>query len=366
MTEEQKYIAEQEEESSIDFAHIFSVLRSHKKTYYKVLSITFVVGCILMLSVPNYYKCEVLLSPELSTSRSSNSLSVLAQQFGMKMGTNAMTNTEALFPTLYPELMNSTDFKITLFPVMIHKKDSTRMMSYYDYLKNEQKVPWWSEAIKATFEGIGSLFPKKEVEEEEPDTLNPFMLTKKQASIVKMLEKKIVCDVDNKTMMITITVQDQDPLIAAVMADSVKSHLQEFITEYRTKKSRVDLEFNRKLYVEAKARYDKARQQYATFSDANQDMILQSARTKLIDLENDMQLKYNAYTTVSAQLTAAEAKVQEETPAFTTLQSATVPVRKAGPGRAKTVLVFLFLAFIITSVRILHKEGELMPLLGMG
>jgi len=126
------------------------------------------------------------------------------------------------------------------------------------------------------------------------------------------------------------------------------------------------LEYNKRLYAEAKERYDKARRLYASFADANQDMILQSARTKLIDLENDMQLKYNAYTMVANQLTAAEAKVQEDTPAFTTLQSATVPVKKSGPKRARNVLIILFLAFCCTTARILHKEGELKPLLGLG
>ena len=149
------------------------------------------------------------------------------------------------------------------------------------------------------------------------------------------------------------------------MADTVKHRLQDFITDYRTKKARVDLEYIHKLYGEAKTRYEKARRLYAEYADANQDVIYQSARIKLTDLENDMQLKYNAYNTLAQQLQAAEAKVQEETPSFTTLQSATVPVKKAGPARAKTVLIFLFLAFLGTSVWILHKEGQLKPLLGL-
>jgi capsule polysaccharide export protein KpsE/RkpR len=237
-------------------------------------------------------------------------------------------------------------------------------MSYYDYLAYEQKMPWWSAGIKA---GVGFLIDLLPLEEDTIDQhrVDPFMLTKEQTEIVKLIDKKVVCDVDQKTMVITIEVKDQDPLIAATIADSVKVRLQDFITEYRTKKAKIDLEYNRKLYKEAKERYDKARRLYASFADANQDMILQSARTKLIDLENDMQLKYNAYTTVANQLTAAEAKVQESTPAFTTLQSATVPVKKAGPARAKMVLIFLFLAFLATTARVLHKEGQLKPLLGL-
>lgn len=361
--EENKNISVEQEESSIDFGAIFGAMKKHKRLYYKVLAITFVVGCILMLSIPNYYKCEVMLAPELSSSGSRNSLSSLAASFGMKIGTGAVGN-EALFPTLYPDLMNSVDFKASLFNIPVHKIDSVPMMSYYDYLVNEQKKPWWSAAIGGSIRFLVSLLP---IERDSIDQhkVNPFMLTKEQTDIVELIDKKVVCDVDQKTMVITIEVKDQDPLIAATIADSVKVRLQDFITEYRTKKAKIDLEYNRKLYKEAKERYDKARRLYASFADANQDMILQSARTKLIDLENDMQLKYNAYTTVANQLTAAEAKVQEETPSFTTLQSATVPVKKAGPARAKMVLVFLFLAFLATTARVLHKEGQLKPLLGL-
>lgn len=361
MAEEKQYI--EQEESSIDFGQIFAALKKYKRLYYKVLPITFVVGCFLMLSIPNYYKCEVMLAPELSSSGGRNALSSLASSFGMKIGSGAVGN-EALFPTLYPDLMNSVDFKTSLFNIPVHRIDSTRIMSYYDYLVYEQKQTWWSAAIGGSIKFLISLLPLEE-DSIDQHKVNPFMLTKEQTNIVELIDKKVVCDVDQKTMAITIKVKDQDPLICAIIADSVKVRLQDFITEYRTKKAKVDLEYNRTLFKEAKERYDKARRLYASFADANQDMILQSARTKLIDLENDMQLKYNAYTTVANQLTAAEAKVQEETPAFTTLQSATVPVKKAGPARAKMVLIFLFLAFLITSARVLHKEGLLKPLLGL-
>ena len=78
-----------------------------------------------------------------------------------------------------------------------------------------------------------------------------------------------------------------------------------------------------------------------------------------------MQIQYNAYTQVAAQLMAAEAKVQEDTPAFTTLQSATVPVKKTGPKRSIICLVIMFLAFAGTTAWILYKEDDLKPLLGL-
>ena len=367
MNEENKNINQaQEEESSIDFGKLFRDVLKHKRLYYIVLPVTFVLAAIYSLGLPNYYDCTVKLSPELTSGRSSSSLSSLASSFGINISGAMGNSTEALFPTLYPDLMNSVDFKTSLFPIPVtiegdkEKGEKDVTMSYYDYIKDGQKSPWWSAGMRAFF----SLFKSKEKIEGE-EKVDPFRLTMEQDQIIKAIDRNVVCDVDKKTMVITINVTDQNPLICATMADSVKTRLQNFITDYRTNKARVDLEYNKKLYAETKARYDKARQKYADFADANQDIILESVRQKQTDLENEMQLQYNAYTQVAAQLMAAEAKVQQETPAFTTLQSATVPVRKTGPGRAKMCIVFVFLAFLGTTAWIFYKEDDLKPLLGL-
>jgi capsule polysaccharide export protein KpsE/RkpR len=180
------------------------------------------------------------------------------------------------------------------------------------------------------------------------------------------INNKVVCDVDKKNMVITISVTDQDPDIAALIADSVKERLQKFITDYRTKKARHTLEYSKKLLSESKSRYEKARRLYAETADANQDIILESVRTKLTDLENDMQLQFNAYSSFATQVQTAEAKVMEDTPAFTTLQSATVPLHKAGPKRAQKVIIFVLAAFLLTTAWILYREDDLKQLLGMG
>lgn len=358
----------EQEDSAIDFGKIFQDLLKHKKLFYKVLPITFFMAAFITLSIPNYYDCTVKLSPEMTSSTQNNSLASLASSFGFDIGkVGGGMGTEALFPTLYPELMNSTDFKTSLFHVLVtiegdkDEGEPDRAMSYYDYLEKEQKMPWWSVAIRGTVKWITSFFKEKQ----DSVGLNPFRLTKKQAEIVKDLDKKIVCDVDKKTMVITINVTDQNPVICATMADTVKNRLQNFITEYRTSKARVDLEYNQKLFKEAKERYEKARQKYAEFMDTNHDIILHTVRQKQTDLENDMQLQYNAYTTVASHLIAAEAKVQQDTPAFTTLQSATVPVKKSGPKRVIICLAFLFLAFCCTSAWILYKEDDLKSLFGL-
>jgi uncharacterized protein involved in exopolysaccharide biosynthesis len=351
-----------QEESSIDFKKIFQDLLKYKKLYYKVLAVTAVFAVIYTLSLPNYYKVTVKLSPELNSRRSTNSLSNMASMFGINLTGAAGNTTEALFPTLYPDLMNSVAFHTTLFDIPVHRDKEDKVMTYYDYLAKGQKKTWWSEAIGATTKAIFSLFLK---EKKEPAKVDPFRLTKKQAQIVKSMEKRIVCDVDKKTMMITIEVTDQDPLICATMADSVQQRLQDFITDYRTKKARNDLEFSRKAYDEAKERYEQARRRYANYADANMRIFLESYRTEQSKLSQELTIQSQVYTQASAQLQQAELDVQKDTPAFAVLEPATVPVKKAGPARAKMCIIFMFLAFLGTSVYVLYKENDLKPLLGM-
>ena len=348
-----------EEESSIDFGKIFKDLLKHKKLYYKVLPVAFILAAIYALSLPNYYNCTVKLAPELGAgAKAGGGLAGLASSFGINLG-SAQQGADAINPMLYPDLMNSVDFKTSLFHVKVTRKKDGKTFSYYDYMEKEQKAPWWSEGMKAFF----SLFGTKE--EEKVTKVDPFELTKKQADIAKAIDKNVVCDVDKKTFVITINVTDQDPLICATLADSVKTRLQKFITDYRTSKARVDLEYNKKLFVEAKAKYDVVRDRYVAYADSHRGVSSQTAQTKESDLQNEMQMQQRIYQQVVAQLQQAEMKVQEETPAFTTLQSATVPVRKAGPKRAQMCLIFLFLAFLGTTAYILYKEDDLKPLLGL-
>ena len=340
-------------------------IKKHKKIYYKVLSITFVVSAIITLSIPNYYNCTVKLAPEIpGGNKGTSGLASLASSFGFNLG-GTSSGADAIMPNLYPDLMNSVAFRTSLFPVKVQQEDGDTAMTYYDYLENYQRMPWWSAGMKVVGSGIfyvvSSLFGQ-EIEPEE-DKVNPFRLTKDQMKIVEKMEERVYCDVDIKTFVITIDVTDQDPLIAATLADSVQTRLQDFITDYRTRKARVDLAYNQKLFKEAQERYEKARLKSAAYSDANRHAIFAQKQSEQTKLENEMQLQYRAYSQVATQLQLAEAKVQEETPAFTILQPATVPIEKAGPPRSKLCFIFLFLAFIATTVFVWNKESHLMPLL---
>lgn len=341
-----------EDIKQIDFVKIAKTIRKHLKTYAISLPTAFILSCLLIICVPRYYRCTVTLAPEMSN-LSSSSLSQVASSFGFDISSASGVSGDAILPELYPDLVNSVNFRTSLFHIMVKTDDGCLKTTYYDYLLNHQKTPWWTTVIN----WCKNLFSKKEEEKQSNNKIDPFRLTKQQNSILMTLENKITCSVDKKNNVIAIIIKDQDPLICATMADSVKNKLQYFITDYRTSKARNDLAYTEKLYNDAKSRYVKSRQTYASFADANEGLILESYKSKLEDLENEMQLNFNTYTMMSNQLQAARAKVQERTPAFTTLQSASVPLKPAGPKRMIFVAVITLLTFIGTTIKILYKEN---------
>ena len=344
---------ENENNIKVDYRAVYKAFMKKKKYFFITLPIAFILSCIYILSIPRYYTTDTKLAPELHNSNPMSSLGSLASTFGVDLAN--MKSEDAITPIIYPELMDDYGFVTGLWGIRVADQTDSIKTTYYDYLKNRQKTAWWTPAI----EGFLSLFKSEDKEADAPykenQNINPYKLTKKQDEVVKAIQQKVNFSFDKKTYVITVSVQDQDPLICKTIADTVTTKLRQFITEYRTSKARKDVAHYQELSDKAKAEYEKIRDQYVRFADANNELILESVKAKLEDMENEMQLKYNAYTSIQTQLQIAKAKLQERTPAFTILKGAEVPVKPAGPKRMIFVAVMLLLTFMGTSVYILHN-----------
>lgn len=343
------------ENINIDFAELGKTLWRKKMLFVKVWLITFVLSCIWIFPQPRYYNTKVSIAPESSDAKDMGGIASLASNFGLNIGNGS---NDAIYPQLYPDLFKSTDFLVGLLDINIQTKDGAIKTDYYTYIKEKQKDHILLAPIHAFQDWAINLFAEKEqpLPAKGGKRFDPFRLSKETTDVLKAIQGKIDCTYSRTTDVVTITVEDQDPLVCALMADSIKEHLQIFITDYRTKKARIDYEHYKELTTEAKNSYDRARQKYAAYADANEDAVLESVKSRITDMENEMQMKYTLYSAMNTRLEAAQAKVQERTPAFTVLQSATVPVKPAGPKRVIFVLAMLVLATMGTVAYLLRKE----------
>ena len=340
----------------IDFEEIFKLCVSKKWLYIKVCGVVFVVTVIYAFSLPRYYTTEVKLAPEESNSSGGGTLSAIMSLAKSKSGNSG--NDDAIYPALYPELFKSKSFLVSLFDIKVYTKDSSKPEKLSQYVLT-QKGPWWNYPINYINAMIVRLrYGKKKSNPNNTTTINPFRLTELQNIQAEAIRSIISCSVDKRTDVITLVSTTQDPVVSALVADSVMTRLQEFIIEYRTRKARVDVAYSQKLLQEARLKYDRAKNTYASYADSHDDLYQTSYTTEMDHLENEMQLAYNSYSQLDQQLQLAKAKVQERTPVFTTIESASVPLLPSGPHRVSTIFYALVFAIVGTTLWIYMRKDK--------
>lgn len=338
----------------IDLVKIFSLLWAKRKLFFIVCPSVLVCTYLFLCTIPKYYKCEVELAPESSKSLnlgSLGSLSSLASSLGITQLSNS-SGSDAITPLLYPDLIKSEQFIVKLFPVIIETKNDSIKTSYYDYLCNHQK--------QTILGSIISLFSFEKEEDENPnqEEFDLFKLTKQQHRIIKAITRKIQCVVDKKTNSVSITCEDQDPQVCAIIANEVLIRMQEFIIDYRTKKARNDFEYYTKLTNDARIEYEEACDKYAAYTDSHRSVTTQDAKIERDKLKSTVQLKNQLYNSMEVLRQSAESKVQENKPAFTSIRSAAVPYKPAGPRKLLYSVIISFVSFIILSVYVLVKKEK--------
>lgn len=329
----------------IDVLSLLKKVASRKKEMIIFVSVFFVIGVIVALEQQKRYTSYVVLAPEATSMGMSQNLSDIAGAIGMDIG-GGKSSVDAIYPDIYPDVFASTDFVVKLFDIPVKVKGQKK--TYYNHILQDTEIPFWDYPKL----WLIKMFGKKDT---IPSTnvVNPYCLTKIQSEVCKAIVGSIGCQINKGTNVITLSVTDTDARVAACMADSVKTRLQNYITLYRTKKARQDLAYSQQINAEAKAAYEKSRQKYASFADANSEVMLMSYQSKLEDLENDMQLKFNNYSQTAQQVQKAQAKIQENTPAFTVIQNATVPLKSSSMPRTLMVIIFVFVGVIADALWVL-------------
>ena len=338
----------------IDLRVQFVKLWKRKTLFIKVWVVTFALACIYILPQPRTYTVDLALAPEMGGASATGTLSSIASSFGFNLGNAEIS--DAFYPELYPDLLSTNKFIVDLLYTRVQTADAAVDTTYLNYiLRHHRKNPYikpysWCRAQ------INKLFEEDAPPISHTKRMNPHRLTRREDAIVNKVRKSIQCDVDIKTNVITIVVKDQDPLVCAIIADSVRVKLQDFITAYRTNKSRIDEQYYKSLADSARIEYETISRQYSQFCDAHKNIVLQSYLSERDRLENELQTSMSTYNAMQAQYLAAKAKVQEQTPAFTILRAPSVPVKPNGPKRMIFVAAMLFLSTIGTCIYIFRKE----------
>lgn len=342
------------DEKEIDLLELATKLWANRKLLLMWCLWGAIAGLIIAFSIPREYSTGVKLAPEASGSKGNmGGLSALAGLAGISTG--GASGADAVYPQLYPDVVGSVPFITSLFDVTVTTKEEKKNYTVREYLEEETRSPWWGVITGLPGKIIG-VFRSSPSEEEGDHVLNNFQLTAEEDALVAALAKRVTANVDQKTSVVTINVTMQDPLVSAILADTVVARLQEYVTAYRTNKARKDLEYAETLNREAQEEYYRSQQRLADYIDRNQNLATRSAQITRDRLENETSLAFGLYNQTAQQVQMAKAKVQETTPVYAVVTPATVPMRPTSPRKGLIIAGCTFLAFVACGAWILFGK----------
>ncbi|MDY4845851.1 MAG: hypothetical protein SPF72_08190 [Parabacteroides sp.] len=334
----------------VDWIGLAQRVWSQRKRWAVTLGIGLGVGVVVAFSLPAYYEVELTVSPE-ADKNPLGQLGGMASVLGLgDMGTK---EGDAIAAPLYPEVMASHPFLKQWGDMEItNGKERKRIGDWV----TEQAVPWWDYVLGAPGKLLSWVKGDEDAEPEDSGEPVP-KANKREEREIHLLQQCITAEYDRKKNVLTADVCMQDPVVACIAADSLLTLLKNYVTEYKTRKARMDYDYTAKLVEERRAEYYDKQRAYAVYADQNQSMVGNARSIQEQRLRHETELAFQVYSEVSNQLEVARAKLQQAYPVFTVLEPPRIPIQKAGPRRMVCIVGFGLVGLFGHLVWILFGPG---------
>ncbi|WP_234571707.1 Wzz/FepE/Etk N-terminal domain-containing protein [Rhodohalobacter sp. 614A] len=344
-------------DDEIDLIDIFRKLWEGRKMIFLTVVVFAVIGLIVALTGVKEYTSEVSLMPETGQSMSLGALGSLAQQFGFSAGGRPSGDNISVY--LYPAVINSNVFMAELMQYEVSVPGMNEEVTLEEYFREYQNSSFINKLLKYTimlpftvknwiFKNEDSVMTTSGRAFTGQDKMKRLThMPRGDWEILRNINGRIGTSINEETGVFTVSVQMQDPYIAADVADEIVQRLSEYITENRTQKARQELEFIEERFQEAKISFEEAQQQLAKFNDQNRGQLTAMAQTEEQLLQSQYNLNFNLYNSMAQRLEEARISVQEDTPVIKVLEPAAVPDRRSAPRRTFILAVFIILGGLL-------------------
>lgn len=329
-----------------------------KKTVLLWTLCFFVLGILVAFTTKKTYTSQVVMAPESGETSALGGLGSIAAMAGINVDALG-GGSDAIYPLLYPDIVGSLPFVTSLLDTKIQTVDGTLDTTYLYYRQTVHKQGLMEKIVhfpKKTVKKFLKLFVKGAQWTGDANVFDPYWLSEGQMNFIDNLKHDFSVKIDKKTDVITLSFTEQDPKVAAIMADALRLSLQNAITEYRTGKAVQDYNYIEGLYNESKSEYLDAQLKFADFCDKNRNISLEKVQIEKNRLESDMDLKNQLFSQWAQQLELSRAKIQQNTPAFTIMSPAAIPALPSSPRKLKTMCLFILLGLVLGCCYVAFKD----------
>lgn len=349
----------------IDLKDLILTLFKNRKQILAIALIFAVLGGIISFLTPVTYTSSSTFLPQTSQAGGglSGSLGGLASLAGINL--NAPISGGDIPPSMYATVLASEPFRKRILDAKI-LVDGVNV-SYGTYLENKPSsvlgtIQEYTLGLPGKILGLISS-RKEDTSPGEKSGIEA--LSDEEYSLHQALSGKIRLTNDKKEGVVSISVVEGDPLIAAQVAKVTEEVLQEWIIDHKIKNAKAQYDFIEKQFEEKQKEFFSIQEQLANYTDRNQNVLAASYLTRLDRLQAEFDLVNTVYSELAKQKEQAAIQLSKDTPTFSILDPVKVPKVKTGPKKSLYIMISFFVGILFSSVWFLLKKQLKLFILSM-
>ena len=313
----------------IDLIDLLKKLYYSRKLIIYITIIFSIIGIAFAFLLPvKYNSTTVFITQNQDTG--SSSLSGVASLVGINLGGSSFGG--EIPSTMYPKIIESVKFKRLLLDKIIDKKNNLTLKKF-----------------------IIEYYSIDEIEEKEIDDLGMTITEEKCFEILS--EDILNVNINQNDGFVSINAELSVAEYSAIIAKFSREILQNIIIENKIETARQNLIFSEGQLIEKKKEFDDIYSKLAFFSDSNLNSVNSFVLNEKNKLESEFQIISAVVEEISKQVEQAKLQLKKDTPVFSTIQEAVIPIDRSSPKRTQLVIIFGFIGFILSSIFVLTSKS---------
>ena len=313
----------------IDFIQIAKTIWKGKRFVILFSSFFVFIGIVIALSSPIVYTSSSTFILSNSNDNQTSSLGGVASLVGINL--SGSDNNNRIPATMYPKVVESVEFKRQLLNEYVDQDKTVKLKSflidYYDL-------------------NIEDFITNK----------NKFFVSNGENDLFKILKNIISISVNEKDRFVSISANMPTSEYAANTCISARKILQTIVINTKIKRAKENLNFTQEQLNLKKTEFDEIQNKIAYFEDSNLNIINSKYRNELNKLKAEFQIINSVYTELSKQLEQSKLQVNQDTPVFSIVKEASMPVLRSSPKRTQMVLIFGVFGLLVSVIYVITKD----------
>ena len=294
-----------------------------------IISVVFLtIGVASALLSPVIYSSSTTFINSQTESPPASGLSGVASLVGINLGTFSGNE---IPPTMYPQIGESVEFKRSLLKSTIDGKKQIKLETFLaDY--NQIKTP----------ESIGN---------------SKLFISEYEDELFDLISDIISISVNQKDAFVTISANMPESEYAANICINAREILQKTVINNRIKSAKQKLDYSEKQLKSKRIEFEEIQNKLAYFNDSNLNLVNSSVINERNKLEAEFEIINAVMIELSKQVEQRKLQVSEDTPVFSIIKEASMPVERSSPKRIQMILIFGFVGLIISVLYVLIKNS---------